>query len=70
MPFTGHILRHTFITNAYEMGFPQFLVQRWVGHVGFDEDNVYLALRTASNFCATEVTEYMKMLKKQTVFNV
>ena len=70
MPFTGHILRHTFITNAYEFGFPQYLVQRWVGHASFDEDNVYLSLRTASNFCETEVTAYMRTLKKMTVLAV
>lgn len=70
MPFTGHILRHTFITNAYEFGFPQYLVQRWVGHASFDEDNIYLSLRTASNYCETEVTAYMRLLKKMTVLNV
>lgn len=69
MPFTAHILRHTFITNAYEFGFPQYLVQRWVGHAGFEEDNTYLALRRASDFCETEVTEYMRLLKKQTVLS-
>lgn len=69
MPFTGHILRHTFITNAYELGFPQYLVQRWVGHAGFEEDNVYLSLRTASAFCETEITKYMYLLKKMTVLH-
>lgn len=69
MPFTAHILRHTFITNAYEFNFPQYLVQRWVGHAGFDEDNTYLALRKASEFCETEVTEYMRLLKRQTVLS-
>jgi len=70
MPFTGHILRHTFITNAYEFGFPQYLVQRWVGHASFDEDNIYLSLRTASTYCETEVTAYMRLLKKMTVLDV
>lgn len=69
MPFAGHILRHTFVTNAYELDFPQYLVQRWVGHAGFEEDNSYLALRRASEFCETEVTEYMYLLKKSTVFS-
>lgn len=70
MPFTAHILRHTFITNAYEFGFPQYLVQRWVGHAGFEEDNTYLALRRASEFCETEVTKYMRLLRKQTVLSL
>lgn len=67
MNFTGHILRHTFITNAYELGFPPYLVQRWVGHSKMQHADVYLALRNAKDYIETDITKYMKDLKSEYV---
>jgi integrase len=70
LDFTGHIMRHTFITNAFEFGFPPYLVQQWVGHADALQTQKYLGLRRASEYIETEITEYMKLLKTQTVLNV
>lgn len=67
MHFTGHIMRHTFITNAYELGFPPYLIQRWVGHSRLEQADVYLALRKPAEYIETEITFYMKLLKDKTV---
>lgn len=67
LTFTGHILRHTFITNAYELSFPPYVVQRWVGHSKIQHADFYLALRNAKDFKETEVVKYMKLLKQEFV---
>lgn len=68
--FTGHITRHTFITNAFELGFPQYLVQQWAGHTEQLQTQDYLGIRRKSDYIETEVTEYMKQLKQQTVLKM
>lgn len=61
------VQRIAFITNAYELGFPPYVIQRWVGHSRIDQANVYLALRKPAEFVDTEITTYMKLLKDKTV---
>ena len=65
--YSGHILRHTFITNCYELGFPPYMVKRWVGHARVEQADVYLALRKPSEFVETEIIAYMRLLKRLTV---
>ena len=65
--YSGHILRHTFITNCYELGFPPYMVKRWVGHARVEQADVYLALRKPSEFVETEIVAYMRLLKRLTV---
>ena len=65
--YSGHILRHAFITNCYELGFPPYMVKRWVGHARVEQADVYLALRKPSEFVETEIVAYMRLLKRLTV---
>lgn len=67
LDFSGHILRHTFITNAYELEIPDYIVQRWVGHSKREQSDAYLALRKAKDFEVTEIVEYMLKLKDTVV---
>lgn len=67
MDFSGHILRHTFITNAYELQIPDYIVQRWVGHAKRAQADTYLALRSADDFIVTPIVEYMLRLKARFV---
>ena len=69
LQFSGHILRHTFITNCYELGFPPYMVKRWVGHARVEQADVYLALRKPSEFVETEIVAYMRQLKALTVLS-
>lgn len=54
----------TFITNAYELEFPPYVVQRLVGHSKIEQAQTYLALRKSSEFIETEFVAYMRELKK------
>ena len=67
LPFSGHIFRHTFITNAYELEIPDYVVQRWCGHSKRAQADVYLALRNAGEFEETELVRYMLRLKSRAV---
>ena len=64
---SGHMLRHTFITNCYELGIPAYVIQRWVGHSQAKQADVYLALRNADEFLETEIVSYMIKLKDRVV---
>lgn len=70
LSFTGHITRHTFITNAFELGFPQYLVQEWAGHSEQLQTQNYLGLRRPTEFMETEIVNYMRELKKLTVIQI
>ena len=70
LDFSGHILRHTFITNCYELEIPDYVVQRWVGHSKREQADAYLALRKAGEFEYTEIVEYMLRLKNTVVPNI
>ena len=70
LPFSGHIFRHTFITNAYELEIPDYVVQRWCGHSKRAQADTYLALRHASDFIETDLVRYMLRLKNRAVPNI
>jgi integrase len=63
--FTAHILRHTFVTNAYEIGIPPHIIQRWAGHAKAEQADTYLDLRNSSDFIKTEIINYMFELKEK-----
>ena len=65
--FTGHILRHTFITNAYELGFPPYVVKYLAGHASIEQGDTYMALRRPGDFMETEITAYMRQLRDTVV---
>lgn len=65
--FTGHILRHTFITNAYELGFPPYVVKYLAGHASIEQGDTYMALRRPADFIETEITAYMRALRELVV---
>ena len=65
--FTGHILRHTFITNAYELGFPPYVVKYLAGHAAIEPGDTYMALRRPCDFMETEITAYMRQLRDTVV---
>ena len=67
--FTGHITRHTFITNAYELGFPPYIVKRLVGHARIEHADVYLAMRKPKDFIETPIVGYMRELKRMVVLD-
>lgn len=67
LPKSGHMIRHTFITNCYELGIPPYVVQRWVGHAKLEQADTYLALRQAKDFIHTEFVEYILELKRRFV---
>ena len=67
MDYTLYILRHTFITNAYELGIPDYIVQRWVGHSKREMANTYLGLRNTDDYIDTDIMSYMKSLKSKIV---
>ncbi len=67
MPFSGHIFRHTFITNCYELQVPDYIVQRWVGHSKRAQADTYLALRKADEFINTDLVSYMLLLRARVV---
>ena len=67
---SGHILRHTFITNCYELGIPPYVIQRWAGHSEVKQADAYLALRSADEFIKTEIVDYMLELKNRVVVNL
>lgn len=60
---TGHILRHSFITNAYELEIPPYVVQRWAGHSKQEQADAYLDLRNSRDFIETPFVAYMRKLK-------
>ena len=64
---TAYIFRHTFVTNAYEIGVPPYVVQRWVGHSKQEQDDAYLALRDSREFIETPIVKYMRLLKNRVV---
>lgn len=64
---SGHMLRHTFITNCYELHIPAYVIQRWVGHAQAKQADVYLALRNTDDFIKTEIVEYLLELKTRVV---
>lgn len=66
----GHFTRHTWLTNAYELGFPDWIVKRWAGHEKIAHADSYLALRDPKEFISTEITEYMLALKEKTVLKL
>lgn len=61
--YAGNILRHTFITNAYELEFPPYIVKCIAGHDKIDNAQPYLALRRAEDFIETLVVKYMRGIK-------
>lgn len=65
--FTAHILRHTFITNAYEIDVPPHIVQRWAGHAKAEEADTYLDLRQSKDYIETDIIKYMLELKNKFV---
>jgi len=65
LDFSGHILRHTFITNCYELEIPPYAVQVWSGHSKQEQAKTYLTLRRAEDFYKTEIVEYTLALKKR-----
>ena len=64
---SGHMLRHTFITNCYELNIPPYVIQRWAGHAQAKQSDVYLALRNTDDFIETEIVKYMLELKERVV---
>lgn len=64
---TGHTLRHTFITNAFEIGVPPHIVQRWAGHAKAEQADTYLDLRKSKDFIKTDIVDYMLELKNKYV---
>ena len=70
MKHTGHSLRHTFITNAFEVGTPPHIVQRWAGHAKAEQADTYLDLREQKDFLQTWVVDYMVDLKARFVPNL
>lgn len=64
---TGHSLRHTFITNAFEIGVPPHIVQRWAGHAKAEQADTYLDLRKSKDFIKTDIVNYMIELKDKFV---
>lgn len=67
---SGHMLRHTFITNCYELGIPPYVIQRWAGHSEAKQADAYLALRSKDEFVKTEIVDYMLELKNTVVVSV
>lgn len=67
---TGHSLRHTFITNAFEIGVPPHIVQRWAGHAKAEQADAYLDLRKSKDFIKTDIVNYMIELKNKFVPNL
>lgn len=65
MPYSGYILRHTFITNCYELGISPYIVKIWVGHSKIEQADVYLALRKQKDFIKTPAVKYMLKLKRR-----
>ena len=61
--YSGHILRHTFITNAYELNFPPYIVKKIAGHSSIDQAITYLDIRKSSDFIETDVVKYMRKIK-------
>jgi integrase len=61
---------HTFVTNAFEIGVPPHIVQRWAGWSKAEQADTYLDLRKTSEFTKTIIIEYMIELKAKYVPNV